>query len=225
MLGRAAVAMWWNVAVEMREEFEDWHTHEHMPERLAIPGFLRGTRWRAVGDAPSYFILYEVARVSVLTGPDYMARLNDPTPWSRKMMPHHLDMVRSLCRVHASVGGLIGGALARIRFSPARRGGRAVVDWLAGEMLPAFAQRKGLLGGCVLRAQPQTGPRTTEQEIRGGDQTADWVLLLSGYEERIVEAAATELRANLVTRKANVDPAATVYAPAYSLCAKDLGVH
>ena len=92
-------------------------------------------------------------------------------------------------------------------------------------MLPALAQRGGLLGGCVLRAQPQTGPRTTEQEIRGGDQTADWVLLVSGYEERVVEAAANELRAELAARKANVDPAAPVYAPAYSLCAKDLGVH
>ena len=76
--------MWWNVAPDMREEFEDWHTHEHMPERLAIPGFLRGTRWRAMGEKASYFILYEVTRVSVLTGPDYLARLNDPTPWSRK---------------------------------------------------------------------------------------------------------------------------------------------
>ena len=224
MLGRAAVAMWWNVAPEVREEFEDWHTHEHMPERLAIPGFLRGTRWRAMGERPSYLILYEVARVSVLTGPDYLARLNDPTPWSRRMMPHHLDMVRSLCRVHASVGGLIGGALSRTRFSPARRGGRAVVDWLAGEMLPALAQRKGLFGGCVLRALPQSGPRTTEQEIRGRDQTADWVLLLSGYEERVVETAASDLRAELASRKASVDPVAPIYAPAYSLSARDLGV-
>jgi len=222
MLGRAAVAMWWNVAPEMQEEFEDWHTHEHMPERLAIPGFLRGTRWRAAGDAPSYFILYEVARVSVLTGPGYMARLNDPTPWSRKMMPHHLDMVRSLCRVHASAGGLIGGALAKIGFSPARRGGRAVVDWLAREMLPALSQRKGLLGGCVLRAQPQSGPRTTEQEIRGGDQTADWILLLSGYEERAVGAAANDLRAELAARKAGVDPAAMTYGPAFSLAVKEM---
>ena len=225
MLGRAAVAMWWNVAPEIQEEFEDWHTHEHMPERLSIPGFLRGTRWRGVSGQASYFILYEVARVSVLTGPDYLARLNDPTPWSRKMMPHHLDMARSLCRVHASAGGLIGGALARFRFSPARRGGRAMVAWLAGEMLPALAQRKGLLGGCVLRAQPQTGPRTTEQEIRGGDQTADWVLLLSGYEDGVVEAAAHGLRAELAERKANVDPTAMIYAPSYSLCAKDLRVH
>ncbi len=40
MLGSAAVAMWWDIAPEVRAEWEDWHTREHMPERLAIPGFL-----------------------------------------------------------------------------------------------------------------------------------------------------------------------------------------
>lgn len=45
MLGSAAVAMWWDIAPEMRAEWEDWHSHEHMPERLGIPGFLRGSRW------------------------------------------------------------------------------------------------------------------------------------------------------------------------------------
>ena len=29
-------------------DYENWHTHEHMIERLAIPGFLRGLRYRAV---------------------------------------------------------------------------------------------------------------------------------------------------------------------------------
>ena len=225
MLGRAAVAMWWDFAPEIRDEIEDWHTHEHMPERVAIPGFLRGTRWSALGGKLSYFILYEVARLSVLTGPDYMARLNDPTPWSKKMMPHHLNMIRSLCRVHASAGGLIGQALTTVRFSPPRRGGRAVADSLAKEMLPALSKRRGLVGASVLRAERQPSAKTTEQEIRGGDRTADWVLLVSGHDAGVVELAGNEVRAALAARKCNVDPAALVYAPAYSLCAKDLGVH
>jgi hypothetical protein len=226
MLGRAAVAMWWNAPPEMREEIEDWHTHEHMPERLAIPGFLRGTRWQALDGTPSYFILYEVARVSVLTGPEYMARLNDPTPWSRRMMPHHLDMVRSLCRVQASSGGLVGAVLATVRFSPPRRGGRTVAEWLAKEMLPPLAQRKGIAGACLLQARrPAVAASTTEQQIRGQDGTADSVLILSGYDASVVARAGDEMRASLAARKADVHPAHTLYAPAYSLCAKDLGVH
>ena len=215
--------MWWGFAPEMRDEIEDWHTHEHMPERVAIPGFLRGTRWIALGGELSFFILYEVARASVLTGADYMARLNDPTPWSRKMMPHHLNMIRSLCRVHASSGGLVGRALTTLRFSPPRRGGRAVTDSLAKETLPALAQRRGLLGACALRAERKsTAPRTTEQEMRGGDRTADWVLLVSGHEEGAVDAAGNELRLALAARDCSVDPAALIYTPAFSLAAKEM---
>lgn len=57
MLGRAAVAMWWDIAAEIASEFEHWHSIEHMPERLAIPSVRRGTRWRS--DAGSaYFVLF-----------------------------------------------------------------------------------------------------------------------------------------------------------------------
>ena len=49
MLGKAAVAMWWDISADVRAEWEEWHTVEHMPERLGIPGFLRGSRW--VGSA------------------------------------------------------------------------------------------------------------------------------------------------------------------------------
>src|SRR5262245_61936979 len=116
MLGTAAVVIWCDVAAEVRDEFEDWHTREHMPERLAIPGFLRGTRWRSE-PAGSFFILYELDSPATLAGPAYLARLNDPTPWSRKMMPHHRNMVRSLCRVRESYGEGLPHAIATIRAS------------------------------------------------------------------------------------------------------------
>ena len=43
--GKAALAMWWDMSASRRAEFEHWHTHEHFPERLGIPGFNRATRW------------------------------------------------------------------------------------------------------------------------------------------------------------------------------------
>src|SRR5262252_7858970 len=119
MLGAAAVTIWCDVAAEVRDEFEDWHTREHMPERLAIRGFLRGTRWRSE-PAGSFFILYELDAPETLAGPAYLARLNDPTPWSRKMMPHHRNMVRSLCRVRESRGEGWAKTMATLRFSPGR---------------------------------------------------------------------------------------------------------
>ena len=52
MLGQAAIAIWCDVDAQVRGEFDDWHAREHMPERLSIPGFLRGTRWVAAHGGP-----------------------------------------------------------------------------------------------------------------------------------------------------------------------------
>lgn len=198
MLGRAAVAMWWDVAPEMRAEWEDWHSREHMPERLAIPGFLRGTRWVALSGAPSYFVLYEVEALTTITGGPYLERLNNPTPWSRKMMPHHRNMVRSLCEVREGWGGGLPQALATVRFSP--RAGAP----------PKLPQGNGLTGVHLLKSQPMGGVQTIEQKIRGGDVTADWILLVGGHD---AQALAT-----------NRLPEGVVgfYRPAYSLSAGEL---
>ena len=50
-LGSAAIAMWWDIAPAQRKEFEDWHSHEHFPERLSIPGFLRASRWAGANES------------------------------------------------------------------------------------------------------------------------------------------------------------------------------
>ena len=182
MLGAAAVAMWWDVAPDMKAEFEDWHSHEHMPERLAIPGFLRGSRWIAASGEPSYFVLYEVTSLATLTTGPYMERLNDPTPWSRKMMPQHRDMVRSLCEVRASFGRGVAQALATLRLE------------VRTDALSALPARKGLTTAHLLESLPMAGmPQTTEQRIRGGDAEASWIALVGGYDADAVVAASREV--------------------------------
>jgi hypothetical protein len=182
MLGAAAVAMWWNVAPEMKAEFEDWHSHEHMPERLAIPGFLRGSRWIAASGEPSYFVLYETASLATLTAGPYVERLNNPTPWSRKMMPHHRNMVRSLCEVRASFGRGLAQAMATLRLD------------VPADALSALPERRGLTAAHVLESRPMSGmPQTTEQRIRGGDTEAKWIALIGGYDIDAVAAACREI--------------------------------
>jgi hypothetical protein len=224
MLGKAAVAMWWDIAPEMKTEFEDWHSHEHMPERLGIPGFLRGTRWIALSGEPSYFILYEAARLTTITGGAYLERLNHPTPWSRKMMPHHRNMVRSLCRVRASFGGGIANALATIRFSPAPARGRSVSQWLATQALPALSRHKGLTSAHLLESHAVAGPApTTEQKIRGKDAAADAILLIGGYDVEAVKAVvANELRADICASQGSLPGRIEgLYRPAFSLTSRD----
>src|SRR4051812_44128198 len=105
LLGRGVLAMWWDIAPAMRAEFEDWHSHEHFPERMSIAGFRRGTRWTSALGDDSVFVLYEVESHATLASSAYVTHLNSPTPWSTKMMPHHRNMVRSQCHVFESYGG------------------------------------------------------------------------------------------------------------------------
>jgi hypothetical protein len=183
ILGDAAVAMWCDIAFEVREEFDDWHTHEHMPERLAIPGFLRGSRWLA-NEGTGYFILYEAEDETTITAGPYLERLNHPTPWSRKMMPHHRNMVRGLCRVQSKMGAGLGQALLTLRFSALPNGLEARLG-----LIPA---RRGLAAACLLRHIGRA-PQTAEQDLRGNDAAPDWVLLVSGYSAAALTTVAHEL--------------------------------
>ena len=186
MLGHAAVAIWCDVAPEARAEFDDWHAHEHMPERLSLPGFLRGSRWISADGA--YFMLYEAQNEATVTAGPYLERLNNPTPWSRKMMPQHRNMVRSVCRVRCAFGAGLGRALLTMRFSPQPGGEERLEAWLASELLPDLPSRKGLLAAQLLRNIPAATTQTTEQKIRGGDAVADWIVLVTGYDADAVAA-------------------------------------
>ncbi|MDB4906896.1 MAG: hypothetical protein JWO05_1680 [Gemmatimonadetes bacterium] len=188
LLGPAAIAMWWDMAPAYRVEFEDWHSHEHFPERLGIPGFLRGSRWADASGGNGFFVMYELDAYDILTSAPYLERLNDPTPWSRKLMPHHSNMVRSQCRVLESCGGGIGRSLLTLRLSPAPGRGDALRRHLR-DLLGAIPARAGLTGGHLLQTQTPDIPPTQEQKIRGGaDAAADWVVLVGGYESGVLEA-------------------------------------
>jgi hypothetical protein len=192
LLGKAAVAMWWNIRPELRSEFGDWHSHEHFPERMSIPGFQRGSRWTSTLDAEGFFVLYELEQYETLTSKAYLARLNAPTPWSTKMMPHHLNMVRSQCRVEASFGGGVATSLATIRLSP-QAGKQSILKTTIVESLGELASKPGLTGGHLLVTDtPKTIAPTTEQQIRGADHAADWIVLLSGYDPEVLQRLVSE---------------------------------
>ncbi|WP_431097871.1 hypothetical protein [Polaromonas aquatica] len=191
-LGQAAVAMWWNMAAEHREEFEHWHSHEHFPERMGIPGFLRGSRWSSVDSAEGFFVLYELENYEVLTSPGYRERLNNPTPWSTKMMPHHQDMVRSQCRLLHSSGGGIGGHALTLRLSPAEGRDAELLKHFSA-MGASFASQPGGVAFHVLRTETPQAASTKEQQIRGGkDKAADWIVVAIAYEASALDALQRE---------------------------------
>ncbi|OQV00595.1 hypothetical protein CLAIMM_06073 [Cladophialophora immunda] len=142
--GSAVLIIWGRLHgyedLKMERDLNDWWTYEHLPERLALPGFHRTRRYysssppikegpeteggggddqvRAVGLASSYsnyMVVYEVSSLAALTSPEYMHALNNPTPGTRKYMRVLSSMSRSACRVLTS--------LSRPEFAPCHVGG------------------------------------------------------------------------------------------------------
>lgn len=190
MQGQAALAMWWDIAPGMRDEFEHWHTHEHFPERLALPGFLRASRWADAGGGPGFFVLYELATHDALASPAYLARLNAPTAWSTAMMPHHLRMVRSPSRVLDSRGSAVTGHAVTVRFSPVS-GAQQRLRCHLGDLVRTLPVLPGLAGAHLLQTDTPAVATTTEQQLRGlADQAADWIFIVNGYDEQALRRLA-----------------------------------
>ena len=187
VLGQAALAMWWDMAPETCAEFEHWHAHEHFPERLGIPGFRRSSRWKSADGGQGIFVMYELQDHDVLSSAPYLARLNAPTPWSTRLMPHHRNMIRSQCRVLESSGGGIARHALTIRLSPAAEQADALRGALAA-LAKAVVMAPGLVGMHLLRHESPNIAPTREQIIRSSsDRVADWVLVTCGYDPAALE--------------------------------------
>ena len=217
LLGKGAMILAFDMAPEALTDFDEWYTREHLPERLSVPGFLRGTRWTATSGSPRYFAMYEVKEVGILASPPYLERLNSPTPWTTKMMAHFRGMTRGFCGVTGSFGVGLGLCGLLVRFKPAADKEAALRDWLTGELLPVLAKQPGLTSAHLFESKIKPEP-TGEQRLRGQDAGVDWVILATGYNADTVAALSSgDLSAARLAQAGAGQTVAGVYRQVYSL--------
>ena len=224
LLGKAVLAMWWDVSAEARPEWEHWHAHEHFPERLALAGFLRASRWTDVSGGEGFFVMYELLDHAVLASAAYLARLNAPSPWSTRMMPLHRNMVRTQCKVVQSHGGVTARHALTIRCSPADGEVEALQRGL-GDLAARVSQQPGIVGLHALRHEAPPLAVTTEQKIRGNsDRAADWVIVASGYDIGALSSLAEAELGDAGLRALGAAPGAErhIYGLAYSATPRDV---
>lgn len=203
LLGPAALLLGFDVAPDAIAEHDDWHTHEHLPERLAIPGFRRGSRWVARQGQPRYTVLYEVAELGTLTSPAYLQRLNNPSAWTSRMMPHYRGMTRGLCSVSGSWGVGMGSDAYLVRFKPGQARD-SLREWLLHEALPSLPGTPGV-GSAHFLERALAAPMTNEQRIRGEDADVDAALFIMGYEAAaLLERARTTIGGEQLGRRGAV---------------------
>ncbi len=122
--GEAFLALWNDVAPGHEREYDAWHTREHVPERVRVPGIFAGRRYAAMADVATavhrYFTLYELADLAVLESAAYRQLVRDPTAWSQAMRPRLRRFLRAACVARSSRSTGVGGALVTLRFDQSR---------------------------------------------------------------------------------------------------------
>jgi hypothetical protein len=170
LLGEAVLAVWCDIDPEHDAEFNDWYTHQHLPERVGIPGFLRGRRWSVPKGAAyqkggQYFTLYEIETLQTLVSAPYMERLNAPTDWTKRTVPWFRNSNRTACKITATQGQGIGGYAATVEFGPSGHAAEALRSWITLSAMPKVLEHHEVVGIHLCEAD--------ESVTRAKDQTAE----------------------------------------------------
>ena len=194
--GQGLLAIWSDIEPLQQTDYLHWLTREHVQERVGVDGFLSGRVFRCVElGRPRFFIVYELADTSALTGPSYMARLNAPTPWSQRIMPILQNFVRGGGTVKARAGLGRGGVVAPLRFALSDAKG---LNTLAAQqdLVDRLAACDQISAVWMMGVDQQaTTVQTNEKKLRSSSSEGifDTLLVIEGLHDEAVNAAVEQL--------------------------------
>jgi hypothetical protein len=190
LAGKAVLAVWNDVDPAIEDTYNDWYLHEHIPERLGVPGMLRGRRYRADAGSPRYMAFYEAATIEVLTSGAYRNQLANPTDLTRRVMPGFRLMQRGICSVAGSLGEGIGGAAAVIHLRPHPGAEAALCGWAEG-LLPGLGALRQVCGAHLWRVAPAepASPTTALTQGTAVERPVHLVVAVEALETAALEAA------------------------------------
>ena len=198
LAGKGAIIIWNDIAPEGRDEFYDWHLHEHIPERLHVPGFLRGSRYIAMSPEtrPEFVTLYEIEDAAVATSAPYLDRLNAPTEWTSRATSHFRNTSRALTQILQSEGAGPGGVMATIRFDSSDRGMAALAKMRDKQAALAECARMVRITGVHLCTtnSAASAAKTAESRDRTDIMAAPiGAVLIEGCDEAALRAAVAQI--------------------------------
>ena len=135
------MAFWADIDRDYEMRFLEWHNCEHMPERMSVPGFREGRRYRGIGETPRYLMMYLTTNAEVLESEAYIERLNHPTPWTRESLGHFRNPSRNVYALLAERGRTSlheSPYLISIRFDVAPKAEDRTLTSIRRALLPAW---------------------------------------------------------------------------------------
>ena len=182
------LALWNDCEAGHEDAYEAWYQGEHLAERLAVPGFLRGRRMQSLADGSSYFTYYETVAPDVLFSPVYRQLLDHPSPETERIMRETFrNMSRTVCSVARRYGSIYGGYAVTVKLGDQNADGRVqlFVDGLADR--PDVARIEIWTALELLKE-----PISREEILRGGDDTIVSCLLVETLRDGPARAIADQ---------------------------------
>jgi len=176
--GKAALFVWKNYTGDDEDAFNEWYIREHVPERVGIPGFLRGRRYEAVSGSRKYAAFYETLDAKVLVSDTYMHFTVKPDANTRHFIGRFSDGVRCVMNIVASAGAGSGAAASFLAFNVAAGREAELKDWAVGTLLPGLAQAQGVVGAHLLATDRDILDTSQRVHLRPDDTVFDWVLMV-----------------------------------------------
>jgi len=146
------------------EDFHDWYESEHIPARMALPGFASATRYKAVEGSPDYLACYFLDDLDVLETPEYQRLKADPSERTARMLGAVSGFTRYTCTEISDTGQAQRDAelLMVVAFSVPEDAAAEFDDWYDTEHVPLLMQAPGWLRVRRYRTLPgAAGPAWT----------------------------------------------------------------
>jgi hypothetical protein len=146
------------------EDFHDWYETEHIPARMALPGFSGAVRYESVDGTPRWLACYFLDDLGVLDTPDYRRLKTDPGERTARMLGAVSGFTRYTCAQLSDTGPVEqrAGVLSVVAFSVPEEDRHDFEAWYAEEHVPLLMQADGWLRVRRYRVRPgHDGPSWT----------------------------------------------------------------
>ena len=179
--GLGILLVYADVDPQIEEEYNAWYNTQHLPQLLAIPGFLDAARYVAVKGGPKHLAAYELESADVLQSPAFVNR--ERPPWDLRMSPTVVG--KNFTRI---VGQQIfpqGVEQPNRGMAPALQIGRMSVPenmdaewnaWYNGEYIPGYRKVPGVIYARRYRVLDGESGYTTVYEFEDTkvSETDEW---------------------------------------------------
>ena len=207
------LAVWSDIEPTAEADYNAWYDREHMFERLEVPGFHRARHYVTVVGSPRYFTYFITDNAAVMASPAYLAQANNPSPWTRRILPYFRNTNRTVCQVERRMGRGYGAASLTVRLGALDDRQEDLAAWLGEIQLPVLVQQPGLIGAQLWRADPEATLLAVEDRALRPepDQVAEWVIFAEGARIECVQAAAELLSEDILVAHGAHQPLIAVH--------------